>query len=186
MCDICRAPVELSELSCCSFQPGHSKCPAEERRSGQPVWIFCCLPPAAGPRQKEPVSERSWLVTHLLLYQVWTSWFFFFRLLVGAPRGKHQNHVNVTGVVYQCDLTTASERCQPIQFDHEGWLTSVYMDACITCRQHEYILDDLSLCFIKTEFSDSKGINNQWMGVRVASQGPGKNIMVSNGLNKQK
>ncbi|KAG8003856.1 Integrin alpha-6 [Nibea albiflora] len=67
-------------------------------------------------------------------------------LLVGAPRSKHQNQVNVTGVVYQCDLTTTSDRCQPIQFDSK-------------------------------EFLDSKGINGQWMGVRVVSQGPGKNVM---------
>ncbi|KAK9518357.1 hypothetical protein VZT92_023666 [Zoarces viviparus] len=67
-------------------------------------------------------------------------------LLVGAPRSKHQNQVNVTGVVYQCDLSTTSERCQPIEFDNE-------------------------------EFLDSKGINNQWMGVRVTSQGPGKNVL---------
>uniref|UniRef100_A0A8D0AIZ4 Integrin alpha-2 domain-containing protein n=1 Tax=Sander lucioperca TaxID=283035 RepID=A0A8D0AIZ4_SANLU len=70
------------------------------------------------------------------------------QLLVGAPRSKHQNQVNVTGVVYQCDLTT-SDHC------HE-----LYM-------------------FIFPEFLDSKGINNQWMGVRVTSQGPGKNVMVS-------
>ncbi|KAL7395618.1 hypothetical protein ABVT39_020294 [Epinephelus coioides] len=67
-------------------------------------------------------------------------------LLVGAPRAKHQNQVNVTGVVYQCDLTTTSDRCQPIEFDDDAFL-------------------------------DSKGINNQWMGVRVTSQGPGKNVM---------
>ncbi|XP_045885945.1 integrin alpha-6-like [Micropterus dolomieu] len=67
-------------------------------------------------------------------------------LLVGAPRSKHRNQVNVTGVVYQCDLATTSERCQPIEFDNE-------------------------------EFLDSKGIDNQWMGVRVTSQGPGKNVM---------
>lgn len=42
------------------------------------------------------------------------------RLLVGAPQSKHQNQVNVTGVVYQCDLTTTSERCQPIEFNNEG------------------------------------------------------------------
>ncbi|XP_035812832.2 integrin alpha-6-like isoform X2 [Amphiprion ocellaris] len=67
-------------------------------------------------------------------------------LLVGAPRAKHQSQVNVTGVVYQCDLDSTSERCQPIEFDDE-------------------------------EFLDSQGINNQWMGVRVTSQGPGKNVM---------
>ncbi|KAM8732326.1 integrin alpha-6-like isoform 2-T2 [Acanthopagrus schlegelii] len=67
-------------------------------------------------------------------------------LLVGAPRAKHRNQVNVTGVVYQCDLTSTSERCQPIEFDDKAFL-------------------------------DSKGINNQWMGVRVASQGPGKHVM---------
>uniref|UniRef100_A0A3Q3VRT0 Uncharacterized protein n=1 Tax=Mola mola TaxID=94237 RepID=A0A3Q3VRT0_MOLML len=61
-------------------------------------------------------------------------------LLVGAPRAKHPNEVNVTGVTYQCELTTTSERCQPIEFDHE---------------------------------------DNQWMGVRVMSQGPGKNVMVN-------
>uniref|UniRef100_A0A4W6FCR9 Integrin subunit alpha 6 n=1 Tax=Lates calcarifer TaxID=8187 RepID=A0A4W6FCR9_LATCA len=61
-------------------------------------------------------------------------------LLVGAPRSKHQNQVNVTGVVYQCDLNATSERCQPIEFDNED-------------------------------------INDQWMGVRVTSQGPGQNVM---------
>uniref|UniRef100_A0A3Q3W8V1 Uncharacterized protein n=1 Tax=Mola mola TaxID=94237 RepID=A0A3Q3W8V1_MOLML len=70
------------------------------------------------------------------------------QLLVGAPRAKHPNEVNVTGVTYQCELTTTSERCQPIEFDHE-------------------------------DFLDSKGIDNQWMGVRVMSQGPGKNVMVN-------
>ncbi|XP_063732116.1 integrin alpha-6-like isoform X2 [Eleginops maclovinus] len=65
-------------------------------------------------------------------------------LLVGAPRSKHQKQVNVTGVVYQCDLSTISEHCQPIEFNNG-------------------------------EFLDSKGVNNQWMGVRVTSQGPGKN-----------
>uniref|UniRef100_A0A3Q3BTF6 Integrin alpha-2 domain-containing protein n=2 Tax=Haplochromini TaxID=319058 RepID=A0A3Q3BTF6_HAPBU len=68
------------------------------------------------------------------------------QLLVGAPRAKHQNQVNVTGVVYKCDLTTTSKSCQPIEFDDKGF----------------------------------KGINNQWMGVRVTSQGPGKNVMVRN------
>uniref|UniRef100_A0A3B4Z6X8 Integrin alpha-2 domain-containing protein n=1 Tax=Stegastes partitus TaxID=144197 RepID=A0A3B4Z6X8_9TELE len=58
-------------------------------------------------------------------------------LLVGAPRAKHQSGLNVTGVVYQCDLASTSE-----------------------------------------QFLNSKGINNQWMGVRVVSQGPGKNVMV--------
>ncbi|XP_039976615.1 integrin alpha-6-like isoform X2 [Xiphias gladius] len=67
-------------------------------------------------------------------------------LLVGAPRSKHQNQVNVTGAVYQCDLTTTSEHCQPIEFNSE-------------------------------EFLDSRGINGQWMGVRVTSQGPGQNVM---------
>ncbi|XP_041846599.1 integrin alpha-6-like [Melanotaenia boesemani] len=67
-------------------------------------------------------------------------------LLVGAPRAIHQNQVNVTGVVYWCDLSTTTERCQPIEFGNE-------------------------------EFLESKGINNQWMGVRVTSQGPGKNVM---------
>lgn len=42
------------------------------------------------------------------------------RLLVGAPRAKHQNQVNVTGVVYQCDLATTSKRCEPIEFENEG------------------------------------------------------------------
>lgn len=49
--------------------------------------------------------------------------YFPFRLLVGAPRAKHRNQVNVTGVVYQCDLTTTSEHCQPIEFDDKGVFT---------------------------------------------------------------
>ncbi|KAM9376193.1 integrin alpha-6-like [Pholidichthys leucotaenia] len=65
-------------------------------------------------------------------------------LLVGAPHAKYQ--VNVTGVVYQCDLTTTSDLCQPIEFDNQ-------------------------------EFLESRGISNQWMGVRVTSQGPGKSVM---------
>ncbi|XP_072290728.1 integrin alpha-6-like [Eucyclogobius newberryi] len=68
-------------------------------------------------------------------------------LLVGAPRSKHQHLQNVTGVVYKCDLSEASERCQPVQFDYE-------------------------------EFLNNKGINGQWMGVRVTSQGPGRNVMM--------
>lgn len=68
-------------------------------------------------------------------------------LLVGAPQSKHEHQENITGVVYKCDLSETSERCQPIHFDNE-------------------------------EFSSSKGINGQWMGVRVTSQGPGKNVMM--------
>uniref|UniRef100_A0A672GCH9 Uncharacterized protein n=1 Tax=Salarias fasciatus TaxID=181472 RepID=A0A672GCH9_SALFA len=41
-------------------------------------------------------------------------------LLVGAPRAKHENQVNVTGVVYQCDLSEASQHCQPIEFQSKG------------------------------------------------------------------
>ncbi|XP_029020595.1 integrin alpha-6-like [Betta splendens] len=67
-------------------------------------------------------------------------------LLVGAPRSKLQNQVNVTGAVYQCDLATTSGRCRPIEFDGQ-------------------------------DFLDSRGINGQWMGVRVTSQGPGQNVM---------
>lgn len=43
---------------CISFQSGHPECAAEKRRSRKPVWIFCCLPPAAEPSHKEPVSEH--------------------------------------------------------------------------------------------------------------------------------
>lgn len=68
-------------------------------------------------------------------------------LLVGAPQSKHQLYGNVTGAVYKCDLSEASEPCQPILFDHGDFLSS-------------------------------KGINKQWMGVRVTSQGPGRNVMM--------
>ncbi|KAK7877224.1 hypothetical protein WMY93_032077 [Mugilogobius chulae] len=68
-------------------------------------------------------------------------------LLVGAPQAKHHHNENVTGVVYMCDLSQTSERCQPIQFD-------------------------------SNEFLNNKGINGQWMGVRVTSQGPGRNVMM--------
>ncbi|XP_061747815.1 integrin alpha-6-like [Nerophis ophidion] len=67
-------------------------------------------------------------------------------LLVGAPRSKRPHLSNVTGVVYQCDLSASSQRCQAIDFQQE-------------------------------EFQESSGIDGQWMGVRVTSQGPGKNIM---------
>lgn len=36
------------------------------------------------------------------------------------------------------------------------------------------------------EFLDSNGINGQWMGVRVTSQGPGKNVMVRETLHVQR
>uniref|UniRef100_A0A4W6FCQ0 Integrin subunit alpha 6 n=1 Tax=Lates calcarifer TaxID=8187 RepID=A0A4W6FCQ0_LATCA len=64
-------------------------------------------------------------------------------LLVGAPRSKHQNQVNVTGVVYQCDLNATSERCQPIEFDNEGlfdyfiWNCMSYLSMLDTCA-HRY------------------------------------------------
>ncbi|XP_076005382.1 integrin alpha-6-like [Genypterus blacodes] len=45
-------------------------------------------------------------------------------LLVGAPRAKHQSQVNVTGVVYQCELASASEGCQPIEFNNKEFLDS--------------------------------------------------------------
>ncbi|KAM9795141.1 integrin alpha-6-like [Neosynchiropus ocellatus] len=67
-------------------------------------------------------------------------------LLVGAPQSKHLDQENVTGVVYQCDLSSPSQHCEPIHFDSE-------------------------------QFLESRHINGQWMGVRVTSQGPGKNIM---------
>lgn len=51
---------------------------------------------------------------------------FLSRLLVGAPRAKHQNQANFTGVVYQCDLATTSERCEPIEFDNEGLLLEIW------------------------------------------------------------
>lgn len=37
---------------------------------------------------------------------------------------------------------------------------------------------DSPLWFYFPEFLESRGINGQWMGVRVTSQGPGKNVMV--------
>ncbi|KAK2848666.1 hypothetical protein Q5P01_008500 [Channa striata] len=45
-------------------------------------------------------------------------------LLVGVPRSKLQNQVNVTGAVHQCDLSTTSEHCEPIEFDSEDFLDS--------------------------------------------------------------
>ncbi|XP_075868420.1 integrin alpha-6-like [Nelusetta ayraudi] len=68
-------------------------------------------------------------------------------LLVGAPRAKLHNQVNPTGAVYQCDLSTTTENCQPIEFNQE-------------------------------DFEGSRGVPDQWMGVRVTSQGPGKNVMM--------
>lgn len=47
------------------------------------------------------------------------------RLLVGAPRATHRNQLNVTGVVYQCDLSAASKRCEPIEFNDEGLFSFV-------------------------------------------------------------
>uniref|UniRef100_A0A4W6FBV4 Integrin subunit alpha 6 n=1 Tax=Lates calcarifer TaxID=8187 RepID=A0A4W6FBV4_LATCA len=73
------------------------------------------------------------------------------RLLVGAPRSKHQNQVNVTGVVYHA----FSAQCN-----------------CINIVP----LSEFSL-FIFLVFLNSKDINDQWMGVRVTSQGPGQNVM---------
>lgn len=115
--------MAFSDLKCYSFQPGHGECTAEKWRSRQPVWIFCCLPPTAQTCQKEPVSESKQFVSLELIKRLSYCLVFSTRLLVGAPRAKHQNQVNVTGVVYKCDLTTTSKSCQPIEFDDKGLCT---------------------------------------------------------------
>lgn len=107
-----------------------------------------------------------------IITQVW----FSCRLLVGAPRTKRQHQVNVTGAVYQCDLNTVSEHCQPIEFESEGlsvYLRLVYPSA-VSVRHNK---PNLIVHFF-LEFLNSRNINDQWMGVRVSSQGPGQNILV--------
>lgn len=98
------------------------------QRSGDPGSLFGFS--VAFHQQLNPARKNLWVKT--IIISVWVNGiklcvllhqvliFFPLRLLVGAPQAKGQ--VNVTGVVYQCDLTTKSERCQPIEFDNEGLL----------------------------------------------------------------
>uniref|UniRef100_A0A4W5NDG6 Integrin, alpha 6, like n=1 Tax=Hucho hucho TaxID=62062 RepID=A0A4W5NDG6_9TELE len=67
-------------------------------------------------------------------------------LLVGAPRAKSLTKAEVTGGIYQCELTTDSKSCERVKFDNN-------------------------------EFLENKDVKDQWMGVRVTSQGPGQSVM---------
>ncbi|XP_021417245.2 integrin alpha-6 isoform X2 [Oncorhynchus mykiss] len=67
-------------------------------------------------------------------------------LLVGAPRAKSFTKIEVTGGIYQCELTTDSKSCERVKLDND-------------------------------EFVKSKDVKDQWMGVRVTSQGPGQSVM---------
>lgn len=77
------------------------------------------------------------------------------RLLVGAPRAKHQNQVNVTGVVYQCDLATTSERCKPIEFDNEGLFACLKFWAIYVCNVNPQQCSEAS-CWFTLHNSPSK------------------------------
>ncbi|CAB1337492.1 unnamed protein product [Coregonus sp. 'balchen'] len=67
-------------------------------------------------------------------------------LLVGAPRAKSLTKADVTGGIYQCELTTDSKSCERVKLDND-------------------------------EFLKSYDVKDQWMGVRVTSQGPGQSVM---------
>ncbi|XP_070300256.1 integrin alpha-6-like [Salvelinus sp. IW2-2015] len=68
------------------------------------------------------------------------------KLLVGAPRAKSLTKAEVTGGIYQCELTTDSKSCERVKLDNN-------------------------------EFVKSSDVKDQWMGVRVTSQGPGQSVM---------
>lgn len=55
---------------------------------------------------------------------------------------------------------------------------------CVSLSQIN-LLKQANLLFLSLEFESSRGVNNQWMGVRVTSQGPGRNVMVWNRKKKQ-
>lgn len=99
------------------------------QRSGNPGSLFGFS--VAFHQQLSPTRKKLWVETSYARFKCGSKFSpslyvshclrcFALRLLVGAPRSKHLNQVNVTGVVYQCDLTTTSEHCQPIRFDNEG------------------------------------------------------------------
>lgn len=140
-----------------SVQSRHEKCAQKKRRPGKPVWILGGLAPAAQPCQEEPVSTKHprWFLNTTTSHHLRC---FLCRLLVGAPRAKHRNQVNVTGVVYQCDLATTSERCEPIEFDNKGLLLELWANfACYVNTQrggllvyhisNKYILGILQHCY---------------------------------------
>lgn len=106
------------------------------KKSGDPGSLFGFS--VAFHQQLNPTRRNLW-VKILIIWVLWVNWIelwsyhlrlFPLRLLVGAPRAKHPNEVNVTGVTYQCELTTTSERCQPIEFDHEGSFCLFYLKWC--------------------------------------------------------
>lgn len=47
---------------------------------------------------------------------------FFNRLLIGAPRAKALPNqlANITGGLYNCDITTHMDDCNRIEFDNDG------------------------------------------------------------------
>lgn len=44
------------------------------------------------------------------------------RLLVGAPRARAlaRQNANITGGLYNCDITSPSHDCERVEFDNEG------------------------------------------------------------------
>lgn len=123
------------------------------RKSGDPGSLFGFS--VAFHQQRKPARRNLW-VQHILAclgiprHVSSLEVILFYRLLVGAPRAKHQNQVNVTGVVYQCDLATTSERCQPIEFDNEGKLWAIYLCNVNTQRCSE------ASCWFILYYSSSK------------------------------
>lgn len=96
------------------------------QRNGDPGSLFGFS--VAFHQQLKPARKNLWVkakqfVSLELIKRLSYCLVFSTRLLVGAPRAKHQNQVNVTGVVYKCDLTTTSKSCQPIEFDDKGLCT---------------------------------------------------------------
>lgn len=96
------------------------------------------------------------------------------RLLVGAPQAKLLGQVNVTGAVYQCDLSTTTHRCQPIEFDDEGlfvhfcwnWFLYIFNSVLLAtkeglCRQFTFVFPLIS-CFSPALYPVTFQFNADW------------------------
>lgn len=70
------------------------------------------------------MKEHIFLMFHI--HNIANPWVHFcllvYRLLVGAPRAKalSKQKSQITGGMYNCDITSASQSCQRVMFDNEG------------------------------------------------------------------
>ena len=104
------------------------------------------------------------------------------RLLVGAPRARAlaRQNANITGGLYNCDITSPSHDCERVEFDNEGECSP--SSVLLTVTPSWFSLHVLMKRCIYTADVLVENKENQWMGVTVQSQGPGGKIVVSDGL----